>query len=677
MEAQHRHPVTVLAMVVLVGMIIVGTGCTPSVQRAPNLVTVAADGGEVSVDGVTVTVPPGSAPNGSKLSLDLVDEAMPHTGPTTGVHAVSRQGIEIELDAGSTQPTKPIRLTQTLDPAAAVRSDGKVVDDSFLLIIRSADGRLDAVEADWDEKASRVSALLPHLSVGWFAQLDVGKLMSEVRQSILQSLNLEYPEPACVGDSVSLPGGTYSAVQPSQAWVCLRRSDDGLLVRVEPNSALPFKIRTRPASRGWQTAEVAAGSALLAALLGRSEDRYTAAGVGAEFQFTGSPTVRMEFRQDPPIQLVQILVKVVEVVVGPIKALKKLGELECFGGVLSAAGSASAASQVAATVKAFFPCVASAIDLTPPAAIILAILGSGPQLLVSSVVGILNELAGTAHFAVDLAPESVPTKPTEKPTKKPAPPNATSLTLGRTAEFEHFSVTASKLWYTTGHGLLVKARVCVKKLPPDPQGKTTRISWDPWSVQVSGNRVRPKLFDGSHPPEGMFASEGLHRVGSCAVGWIPFSAVTEPGDEETVRYANGLGDVAIWKAGSIEGRPRPSTKRVSWTYPAPFIPNNDEEFSSETLDGPTANFDATADFHSVYQMRNFRWEGWGSATATGKGRVRLCADTCDEWRQVSIELSNIKGIECGDNEPFSYYTRYRLTGFGSSDGDSLPSPAYC
>ena len=97
---------------------------------------------------------------------------------------------------------------------------------------------------------------------------------------------------------------------------------------------------------------------------------------------------------------------------------------------------------------------------------------------------------------------------------------------------------------------LVLAKVCVRSLPPDPQGNRTRISWDPWSV-TAGTRAAEAGYD-SDPPSRMFPSDKTYRVGQCASGWIPFEI---RGRLDTVRYANGGGDKAVWDADHLGQKP--------------------------------------------------------------------------------------------------------------------------
>ncbi|HET9871418.1 MAG TPA: hypothetical protein VFP89_02315 [Propionibacteriaceae bacterium] len=97
---------------------------------------------------------------------------------------------------------------------------------------------------------------------------------------------------------------------------------------------------------------------------------------------------------------------------------------------------------------------------------------------------------------------------------------------------------------------LVLGKVCVRKLPPDPQGNRTRISWDPWSVEADTRAVKARLRGAS--PAGMFPKEETYRVGQCAQGWIPFPTSDEL---DRITYANGLGDTAVWDPDHLDAGP--------------------------------------------------------------------------------------------------------------------------
>ncbi len=358
--------------------------------------------------------------------------------------------------------------------------------------------------------------------------------------------------------------------------------------------------------------------------------------------------------------------------------IKAIGVVKCVGtlaGTKPPDSPGTAAKLMADALDLTFGCIdekllaeliGNGIWLQPIVSVGLWLV-SGVRSAVSGVVAAGDTWADVDGYQLVLTPATKVPPPTQ-PT--------TSIPLGATASFQHFDVTVLQLWNTTGQGLLVKAKVCVKKLPPDPQGNATRVSWNPWTVRIDGRTTRPSLHDGSHPPADQFPAEGLHRVGTCASGWIPFSGVSDDQPIDQIRYANGVGDLATWNPGPV-GRTPTDTMRVSWTYPAPFIPNDYERFSTKTLDGPTARFEAPADFHRVYQVRNLRWQGWNLSAATGHGQARLCAETCSNWRAATIKLTKIRTILCGENEKFHFYTRYQLTGFGDRDGATYESPAFC
>lgn len=121
---------------------------------------------------------------------------------------------------------------------------------------------------------------------------------------------------------------------------------------------------------------------------------------------------------------------------------------------------------------------------------------------------------------------------------------------GSSATFEHFKVTVDGISYTSESRALVHAKVCVRSLPPNPQGDRTRISWDPWSVTAGTEAA--KAGNRGESPAGMFPSDRTYKVGQCASGVLPF--VVE-GEVDTVRYANGVGDKAIWDADNLDRDP--------------------------------------------------------------------------------------------------------------------------
>ena len=120
---------------------------------------------------------------------------------------------------------------------------------------------------------------------------------------------------------------------------------------------------------------------------------------------------------------------------------------------------------------------------------------------------------------------------------------------GSSASFEHFKVSVTQVSSNSSQ-LRLQAKVCVKSLPPDPQGNRTRISWDPWSIRAGSRTIEPDV--NAAPLEKEFPADATYRVGECASGWIPFATnrtVTR------IVYANGVGDRAVWDAANLAAHP--------------------------------------------------------------------------------------------------------------------------
>jgi hypothetical protein len=125
---------------------------------------------------------------------------------------------------------------------------------------------------------------------------------------------------------------------------------------------------------------------------------------------------------------------------------------------------------------------------------------------------------------------------------------------GSSANFEHFRVSVTQVRRTHSQ-VRLQAKVCVKSLPPDPQGNRTRISWDPWSVRAGSRMIEPDLD--APQLKGEFPADATYRVGQCASGWIPFATNRTV---SRILYANGVGDRAVWEAADLAAQPTIGTR---------------------------------------------------------------------------------------------------------------------
>jgi hypothetical protein len=147
-------------------------------------------------------------------------------------------------------------------------------------------------------------------------------------------------------------------------------------------------------------------------------------------------------------------------------------------------------------------------------------------------------------------PSVVTVTATATSSSTPRPSASATKRAHSQAKFDHFVVTVDDLQRRNSSEVRLLAKVCVRSLPPDPQGNRTRISWDPWSV-----RARSRMIDAdpAHTTfKGAFPPDATYRVGQCASGWIPFLA---RGEVTKIKYANGVGDVAVWDADNLDRKP--------------------------------------------------------------------------------------------------------------------------
>ena len=124
-------------------------------------------------------------------------------------------------------------------------------------------------------------------------------------------------------------------------------------------------------------------------------------------------------------------------------------------------------------------------------------------------------------------------------------PSKTLLTLGQTKTFKYFTVRvthvqAEEFWFG------VRAKVCVRRLPPGSTGHKTRVSWDPWSLSTDHGTIPMAIAqEGTSPWSNVFPESIRLRKGECVSGWLPFAAHDDVAVSK-VKYHNTLGNKIAW-----------------------------------------------------------------------------------------------------------------------------------
>ena len=172
-----------------------------------------------------------------------------------------------------------------------------------------------------------------------------------------------------------------------------------------------------------------------------------------------------------------------------------------------------------------------------------AVLGPGPVGVPSPVsTGTVPVTKTPTPGPPSAAPRSS-TSPSRRSASVPDRSEARLRTLGETAVFANFEVTVTQVRSYVDR-TAARAKVCVRALPPDPTGDTTRVSIDPWAL-VAGEGGRAARRPAS-PSVSDYPVEAYLRVGQCVEGWIEFAAPPRDAPVRSVRYENSLGDRADW-----------------------------------------------------------------------------------------------------------------------------------
>ncbi|QOT19328.1 hypothetical protein [Paenarthrobacter sp. YJN-5] len=387
-------------------------------KGSPSSESVVGDNGaDLTVAGVHIVVPAGAAPVGTKVEASFEDREP--TGTDGDSLQLLAKAFKIKL-GDNLQPSKPLTVTVPVDKTRLASWEGIDTAQTVVMLVQSEGAsEPDLVSGVLDPDAGTVTAQVPHLSLVWPAQLDLGAVMKKVGEVIDQGFGIKFPKPDCVDKSVTIAGSTYKAVSPAQAWLCVGDSNGSLTITASANSPIPFLSTTLPAAAASNKVEISAATAFSVALAQNSgfiknHQSIMMPGADAQYTFNGTPgPVRIGFKQYPVMLLMSILSKVFDTALGSFVKAKALDDLAKAGCMQNIVDTADAGSQLTVAyaggiVKSFFGCVGTAIKLSPAAQILLAIITAGPQFLAASAMGIYNEFSGGANFESTITASAAP-----------------------------------------------------------------------------------------------------------------------------------------------------------------------------------------------------------------------------------------------------------------------------
>lgn len=362
--------------------------------------------GEVTarVREAVVIFPDGVAPAGTGATVRLKRSAEAPAG-TVSLSDV----VEVSLDGGM-QPSVPVTISVPVNADAAGAAQ---VAERYWLFLSSvgADGAESFVPGAYDASSGTFSVTVGHFSDFRVLGIDVGAALDEVRTAIMQGIGLEYPSPDCVGKPATVDGTKYEVVSAPGAHLCVEAGQGAVVVNAYPAIAMPYVITPSPRVDGATSAtDATVGAAGVIAFanalgfIGTHSKAGVFPGGKASYTFKGAPqSIRFDLEQYPALLLMVILAKTLDTL--GITAIDRLDDLQCLGDVAETNTQLTDGlngESVGAFVKSFFSCAGTVADLNPLGRFLIAAVGTAPALLVTSIVGIINEFTGQARQHVEL-----------------------------------------------------------------------------------------------------------------------------------------------------------------------------------------------------------------------------------------------------------------------------------
>jgi len=405
--APHVPSTTVRVLSTLVAALLVGasiTSCTTVNSSATG--TISASGLQLEIDGASVTIPPGVAPDGS---VARIADTSHDFGEMVTYATALRAPVVVTIGDGI-QPTAPITISLRIDDSK-VSTESWSSSSTFAFLSQPASGEEpELIPATWNDKQGTLTAEVAHLS--WFQpiQFDLNALWKGARDSLMQGLGIESAQPDCVDKKATISGATYSAISPWGAWVCFAE-DDGVVIELTSNAAIPFLVTSTPKVSAQSQPEFGvkgAASQAVFNLLFKSEGTLLAPGGSVMIEFGDKVPKSLQLEQYPAMLLLAILLTVVDVAlpssISQAVLLDKFAAAECLVKIANTAAVGTLSAKTAgALVQAFFSCASVALgDAGPTAKIVLAILSAAPAFFAGSVIGMINEFTGNGSMRVDI-----------------------------------------------------------------------------------------------------------------------------------------------------------------------------------------------------------------------------------------------------------------------------------
>lgn len=393
-------------MVVLLALVLSLASCSmfgPTVTDDSWRGKVGHEQVRVELAGVVVDFPADVAPAGTRATVEIKPAAEAAPKGLAGLSEV----VSIQLDDG-VQPEKPVELTIPINIDGSQTTE---FGEQYILMVETVGENGVSYEAgSFDAGSGNYSVTVDHFSDFRILGLDIGEMLSQARTAVFEGIGLEHPAPDCVNVPAEVARTEYAAVSPPGTWLCVAEENGNLVLTAYPATAMPYAMNTEPAVNGTTTPSDVqisnSGLIAFANMLGFIAENRTGVfpGAAARYEFEGAPVaVTVQLDQYPALLLMSILATTLDTL--GLTTIDQLEQLQCF---VDTAEASSALQQevngeaVGAFTKAFFSCAGTVADLSPLGKFLIGALGAAPAFLVSSAVGIINEVTGQASNTVDL-----------------------------------------------------------------------------------------------------------------------------------------------------------------------------------------------------------------------------------------------------------------------------------